>query len=165
MLTRACGLAVLAVAGLLMTGCTRSKAEVSIEFTRVPPNSHGGSDKFDSLEGRVKGARPGQRIVLYARSGTWWIQPYAANPFTEIQPDGKWRASIHLGTEYAALLVEPGYVPQTNPKLLPSKGGAIGALAIANGTGVLTEPVARTKTLHFSGYEWEVRGWPSPRPR
>ena len=32
---------------------------------------------MDFIEGRASGAKPGQQIVLYARSGIWWIQPFA----------------------------------------------------------------------------------------
>ena len=56
----------------------------------------------------MTGARPGQQVVLFARSGGWWVQPMANTPFTPIQPDGTWRNSTHLGTEYAALLVGRG---------------------------------------------------------
>ena len=52
------------------------------------------------------GAHPEQQIVLSARSGTWYVQPYADQPFTRIRPDGTWSNSTHLGTEYAALLAE-----------------------------------------------------------
>ena len=57
------------------------------------------------IAGRVKGARKGQRIVLFARSGMWWVQPLAADPFTKIQPDSRWRSTTHPGSAYAALLV------------------------------------------------------------
>ena len=58
----------------------------------------------------MTGGRGGQQVV-YARSGVWWVQPFANAPFTAIQADGRWRTTTHLGTEYAALLVEPGYKP------------------------------------------------------
>lgn len=94
------------VAGLSLTGChSRSSAQgPSIEFTRVPLASEGGPDKLDTIEGRVNQARPGQKIVLFARGGPWWVQPLADQPFTTIQPDSTWRNSTHLGTEYAAAL-------------------------------------------------------------
>ena len=61
----------------------------------------------------MTGARPGDRIVLFAKSssGLWWVQPLTAEPFTTIAPDGTWKSDIHLGLEYAALLVRPGYAP------------------------------------------------------
>ncbi len=100
------------------------------------------------------GARPGQQLVLYARSGQWWVQPLTNEPFTRIQPDSKWSNSTHLGTEYAALLVEPGYHPLLKLGALPTEGGAVVAVAtVTGGPG----PREVFKTVHFSGYEWKVR--------
>lgn len=89
---------------------------------------------LEAIEGSVNGARPGQRIVLYARSGDWYVQPFADQPFTDIQPDSKWSSSTHLGTEYAALLVEPEYQPPAKIGSLPSRGGAVAAVASTPGT-------------------------------
>lgn len=91
-------------------------------------------DMLDSVEGRVSDARPGQRIVLYARSGAWYVQPRYEQPFTEIQPDSTWRNTTHLGTEYAALLVEPDYVPPNITDALPNPGGGVAAVATTEGT-------------------------------
>jgi hypothetical protein len=91
----------------LLLGACHSRSP-NVEFSRVPPADAGGPDKLDTIEGRVKGARPGQQIVLYARSeGLWWIQPFSNRPFTKIQGDSSWKSQTHLGTEYAALLVTP----------------------------------------------------------
>jgi len=82
---------------------------------------------MDTIEGRVIGVRPEQRIVLYAKSGgRWWIQPFARDPlFTEIQRDSKWRNVTHLGEEYAALLVDSSYSPpQTTNSYLPQAAGS-----------------------------------------
>ncbi len=62
----------------------------SITFTKVPPAAKGGPDVLDTIEGRITGARPGQRLVLYARSSVWWVQPSTNMPFTEI------RERLHL---------------------------------------------------------------------
>lgn len=116
---------------------------------------------MESIEGRIIGAKPGQRIVLYAKAGAlWWIQPMAVDPFTTIQQDSSWKNSTHLGTEYAALLVKPGYkAPDTVP-VLPDADGSVIASAVVQGKGyVPTLP----KTVHFSGYEWDVRQVPSDR--
>jgi hypothetical protein len=115
------------------------------------------------IEGRVQRAAPGQRIVIYSLSGTWWVQPFAASPFTEIRSNSAWQASIHSGTEYAALLVEPGYAPPPNIAQLPAKGGPIRALSKTKGKGYSDLPVPKTKILHFSGYDWEARPLFSPR--
>src|SRR5438128_1164734 len=70
-------LSLLVVICILLGGCRSSGANVgpSIEFSRVPQADEDGRDKHDIIEGRVMGARPGQQIVLYARSGKWWVQP------------------------------------------------------------------------------------------
>src|SRR5271166_6535018 len=68
-------LLVLVVACLMSFGCRFSQADAapSISFTKVPISSPGGPYTHDSIEGRATGAKPGQRIVLYARSGVWWV--------------------------------------------------------------------------------------------
>jgi len=147
---------------ILLSGCgSRNKApEPSIEFTRVPPAAEGGPDNLDIIEGRVTGAKPGQQIVLYAKSGTWWVQPLANEMFTTIQPNSKWINSTHLGAEYAALLVEPGYRPAATTGALPLPGDGVIAVATAKGA----EPGSGiSKMLSFSGYEWRIREAPSDR--
>ena len=112
-----------------------------IEFSRVPLLDEGGTGKVDVIEGRVTGARPGQQIVLFARSGAWYVQPFTDRPFTEIQPDSTWRNSTHLGTEYAALLVEPEYLPPARTDALPGKSAMIVAVAITQGEVRMLMPV------------------------
>ena len=146
----------------LLSGCRSRQISTgaSIEFSRVPPREDKGSDTIDIIEGRVTGAQPGQQIVLYARSGTWWVQPLVNEPFTKIHPDSTWTNSTHLGTEYAALLVEPGYRPPPTAEALPNQGSGVVAVATANGDGA---SAAVSKILRFSGYEWRVRSAPSSR--
>ncbi|HKE32624.1 MAG TPA: hypothetical protein VKD65_12925 [Candidatus Angelobacter sp.] len=155
-----CRLSILMVVGALLGGCRSSGANVgpSIEFTRIPQADEAGRDKHDIIEGIVTGARAGQQIVLYARSGTWWVQPLVNQPFTKIQSNTKWTNATHLGTEYAALLVEPNYRPPATTDTLPTPGGAVAAVAIVKGQG--SPP---SKMLQFSGYEWRVRNAPSNR--
>jgi len=129
------GKALLLTLCILLVGCgaRTSKPGPSIEFTRVPLAGEGGPDKLDAIEGRVKLARAGQRIVLFARWGPWWVQPLADQPFTQIQIDFTWRSSTHFGTEYAALLVDPDYQPQARIDVLPNVGGGVIAVAITEG--------------------------------
>jgi hypothetical protein len=145
---------------ILLSACRPAGGGVrpSIEFSKLPPLTEGGPDKLDTIEGRVKGARPGQRIVLFARGGIWWVQPFADNPYTIIQPDSTWKSQTHLGTEYAALLVEPGYVPPATMDSLPAEGHGVAAIAVTEGL----EPTA-PRILQFSGYEWKVRNTSSDR--
>ena len=123
---------------MLFAGCRARLAhtEPYIEFSSVPLADEGGPEKLDVIEGRVVGAHPALQIVLYARSGIWYVQPYADEPYTQIRPDSKWRSTTHLGTEYAALLVEPGYKPLPSIEVLPGPGGGVVAVAIREGEPV-----------------------------
>jgi hypothetical protein len=117
----------------------------------------GGPDKLDTIEGRATGVQPGQRIVLYARNdGLWWVQPFVSRPFTNIQADSRWKSSTHLGTDFAALLVEAGYTPSDTAETLPSPGAGVVRVAVVKGTGPELPPTP-VKKLQFSGYEWIVR--------
>jgi len=115
------------------------------------------------MAGRVDRAPAGTRIVLFAKNnvGTWWVQPLAENPFTAIAADGTWTSTIHLGVEYAALLVGASYHPPSTTEQLPDVGGEIVARATAPGTGKIDLP--KPRRLTFSGYEWELRQTPSDR--
>jgi hypothetical protein len=153
---KTCGL--LGLACLLAIGCRSPQAQVaSIEFTRLPPAGEGSPERFHPIAGRVTGARSNQRIVLFARSGVWWVQPLADQPFTTIQRDSTWRNSTHPGIEYAALLVDAGYKPPLTLNVLPPKGGLVQAVATAGGARL---DHGAFKKLDFSGYEWLVRQTP-----
>ena len=103
-------------AGVLLLACNSNKVlppKPNVQITLVPAANPGGPVQLDFIEGRASGVKPGQQIVLYARSDIWWIQPFVNQPFTKIQPDSTWRNATHLGTDYAAILVEPGFHPAT----------------------------------------------------
>lgn len=138
---------------LQLSNCKLSQppADPSIEFSRVPPAGEGNPDTLETIEGRVRGAQPGQRIVLFARAGMWWVQPFGDHPFTAIQPDSNWKNSTHPGSAYAALLVDSRYHPPMTVKDLPQKGGPVLAVAMVEGS----QP--HPAILQFSGYQWEIR--------
>lgn len=141
---------------VLFGGCRSRHTEDKprIEFSRIPPADEGGPDRLDIIEGRVSGARRDQQIVLYARAGLWWVQPMVEQPFTTVQPNSTWKSTTHLGSQYAALLVDSGYHPLPTIDTLPAEGGPVAAVATVQG---VKPPPAATKTLEFSGYEWSVR--------
>jgi hypothetical protein len=116
--------------------------------------------KTDIIDGHVTGARPGQRIVLYAKTdGRWGLCRQSDQPFTNMETDGRWKASVHLGLQYAALLVDPTYNPPEQTESLPIVGSGVVALAVVNGEGaapVLPWP----KILNFGGYEWTTSTGP-----
>jgi hypothetical protein len=133
-----------------------------ITFTETPPAGLGGPVRTAAIAGRVEGARPGDRIVLFAKSAVWYVQPLRDNPFTAIDAQGRWRSTIHLGSEYAAMVVREGYRPPESTPALPGPGNHVLAIATVSGrgSGYVNAPAA---PLQFSGYEWEVRQHGSDR--
>src|SRR5258708_2622051 len=111
------------LAYFVLTGCHSSpkNSAPTVAFSKVPAAQESpykidiiedGDYKRDIIEGRVTGARPGQRIVVYARTdGRWGLCRQSGRPSTNIETEGRWNASVHLGIQYAALLVDPTYNP------------------------------------------------------
>lgn len=152
------------VASALAVGCGRRRPDPpTIEITEVPPASMGGPDSLARMSGRVVGATTKQRIVLYARSGIWYVQPFRNKPYTLIGADQTWTATIHLGAEYAALLVNDDYLPPAKLDALPAVGHHVLAVTRVAGAGDLPPAVAHPVSLRFSGYTWHVRQVPSER--
>lgn len=148
---------------IFAVGChsQKDKQAPAIEFTKIPPAAQGGRERVDTIVGRVRNARPGQQIVVYAHSGPWWVQPWPDQALIPIQADSTWSTSTHLGFEYAALLVDPGYHPPPTMDVAPTQGGSVDLVKIVKGTG--TPTFAPTKPLKFSGYDWNVRTIASDR--
>jgi hypothetical protein len=151
------GMLFLFIAGLFLTGCRSQPVALTptIVFSQVPLENSGAPDQMHPIAGRVTGARSGQRIVLYARNdGRWGVQPHSGQPFTKIEDDG-WAGYTQPGSDYAALLVEPGYNPPELTESLPAVGPGVVAVVIVNhrGTPAVFPPL---KTLNFSGYEWAI---------
>ncbi|HVO64746.1 MAG TPA: hypothetical protein VMT53_27740 [Terriglobales bacterium] len=148
---------------LVLSGCHRAQTPTgpSIEFIKVPPAAQGGRERVDTISGRVIGARPGQQIVIYARSGPWWVQPWPDRPFIPIRADSTWSTDTHLGFEYAALLVDQDYRPPPTMDVAPTQGGPVVVAKVVKGVG--QPQLAPTKPLHFSGYDWKVRTIASDR--
>lgn len=154
----------LALAGVLAVACQRRQPEPpTIVVTEVPPASIGGPDRRARISGRVAGATANHRVVLYARSGIWYVQPLRQQPYTTIRPDQTWTASIHLGAEYAALLVDDGYLPPARLDALPAVGNHVLAVTQVAGAGSMPPSVSNPVALRFSGYTWHVRQVPSER--
>jgi len=147
----------------LLGGCRSSQdsAKPSVELTKIPPAAQGGRERVDTISGRVTGARSDQKIVVYARSGPWWVQPWPEQALIPIQADSTWTTPTHLGFEYGAMLVEPSYHPAPTMDIFPTTGGQIVAVSTVKGTGQVS--LAPTVPLQFSGYDWKVRTIASDR--
>jgi hypothetical protein len=159
------------LASVVLTGCHSSSrnSAPTVAFSKVAAayqESPYKADitetdyKTDTVDGRVSGARPEQRIVVYAKTdGRWGLCRQSDQPFTNIESDGRWKASVHQGLQYAALLVDPTYDPPEQTESLPIVGNNVVALAVVNGEGsapVLPAP----KLLNFSGYQWTTSTGP-----
>jgi hypothetical protein len=145
-----------------LAGChtdTKRDVEAKISFTQVPQWDTGDRNEQDVIEGTVRGARSGQRMVIYSKCGNlWWLQPLLTSPFTAILPDKAWRNEVHLGTDYAALLVDPSYHPAAVLRQLPKRGGAVAQVAVARG-----QEKSSSYFIDFSGFTWRVHSKPSDR--
>ena len=146
------------VVSLLLCACRSNLGTPTptVVFRQVPVENSDPAQRGRIIAGRVKGARSEQRIVLYARNdGRWGVQPYSGEPFTKIESNGNWAGTTQPGSEYAALLVEPGYSPPELTESLPAVGPGVAASAIVSnrGTPVVFPP---PRTINFSGYEWAM---------
>ena len=148
-------LAVTGMIGLfvLLFGCKPPSPQ--IVFTNVPEVSPGGPDTRGTISGRVSGMSAGDRLVLLARAGKWWVQPDVHAPFTSIAPDGSWTSRIHLGEAYGALVVSPSFQPKEQISSLPSVGGDVISVATVPGASSPIDKVDHTaRPLRFGGYDW-----------
>lgn len=147
---------------LTSTACHNSNKRVpdaTILFTQVPQFDPGDLNQADVIEGKVRGARQGQHLVVYSKTGgLWWLQPRPNSPFTTILPDGVWRNEIHLGTDYAALLVDSTYHPTVVLTDLPTPERGIDAVASSPG-----QEKSASFFVDFSGFQWRVRKVSSDR--
>lgn len=89
------------------------------------------------------------KIVIYALTNEWYVQPLIDAPFTSIASDGSWTSSTNPWQRIIVLLVNPdNYTPAateiTNPALDP------GVLA-------WTEYPSGPVSVNFSGRTWGVK--------
>ena len=105
----------------------------AIQINEVPSKGGGGTERLETIAGTVSGVRMSDcKVVLFARTDVWYVQPYIASSDTAINADSTWRNDTHLGLEYAALLVKKSYKPPTTTGKLPEVGSMVLAIATAN---------------------------------
>jgi hypothetical protein len=106
-----------------------------IRITTVPPRG-AGPDKMEVIAGTVEGVDFRQcKVVVYAHTDVWYVQPYAGSSDTSIGENGTWETDTHLGVEYAALLVRASYKPPSTTGSLPEVGASILAMAKVRAKG------------------------------
>jgi hypothetical protein len=152
--------AALVVPALFAPGCQRSKDSNnhSISFKRIPQANAAGSGLHDIVTGMASGVAPGHKVVLYAKTGKWWVQPLAEQPFTSLAPDSTWANATHLGSHYAALLVTEGYRPEVSLDKLPETDPNVLAVTVVPGADKPPSSI-----VEFGGYQWRLRDAPSGR--
>jgi hypothetical protein len=90
------------------------------------------------------------RVVLWAKTDQWYVQPFIATPYTHVCADGWWTNTTHPWTRMIALVVDRSYVPGSIRQTHPS--GDPGVLA-------WDEYPSRDpdRVVEFSGYRWKVK--------
>ena len=105
---------------------TTGGSMASVNFAIVPKGGEG-SNRKGNISGVVFGVdEPAQcKIVIYAKTNKWYVQPLRSNPFTDIDERGRWSNWTHLGRRYAVLVVRRSYQPPARIVDLPAIGGDI----------------------------------------
>lgn len=103
-----------------------ASAEVMIDFTQVPVAGEG-PESQGNIAGDVRGLENPERykIVLYAHTDWWYVQPLRSDPYTDIASNGRWSNWTHLGYRYAALVVRDTFQPPAKTQSLPHVGGDV----------------------------------------
>jgi hypothetical protein len=108
-----------------------SQQAVSIIISAVPPTGSGSPTVTHPIAGKARAANISScHVVIFAHSDTWYVQPTADRPLTDIGDDGTWNTSTHPGDHYAALLVCGAYSPPASTDSLPSKDKTVVAIDI-----------------------------------
>lgn len=90
------------------------------------------------------------RVVLWAKTDIWYVQPLIVSPYTTICADGSWQNWTHPWSRMVALLVDTTYIP-----------GSIRLEHPSSDPGVIAwdeypEPSA-DRIINFGGYKWKVK--------
>jgi hypothetical protein len=102
-----------------------------------------------TLSGYACNVNSSDKIVVYALTNEWYVQPLVASPFVSIASDGSWSTPVNPWASLVALVVnQSSYTPAaseiTNPALDP-------------GVLVWTIYPSQTVTLPFSNYTWGIK--------
>src|ERR1019366_476317 len=136
-------LTILALAGGLLVCPGSAEAQPAVTLNTPAPGA-------TQLSGWAYNVDPTQiKVVIYALTNQWYVQPLADAPFTNISANGSWESSTYPWSTIVVLLVNPAnYTPAateiTNPALDP------GVLA-------WTEYPSGPVRVNFSGRTWGIK--------
>src|ERR1700724_4925908 len=108
----------------------QGKKGSTIKIVDVPAyDEKGGADHVGTIKGTVSGMADCKdcKVVIFARTNAWWVQPVADAPYTQIV-GGKWESETHLGTRYAAVLAHAPYKAPATVDKLPDIDGVVVAV-------------------------------------
>jgi hypothetical protein len=89
------------------------------------------------------------RVVLWAKTDRWYVQPSVANPYTIVQSDGNWSNSTYPWDRMVALLVDLSYSPGSTRDYHPSMD-----------PGVICwdeYPDKSVKYFNWSNFRWRIK--------
>lgn len=103
----------------------------TITITHVPPTGQGDPNRTHPITGTARAtALASCRVVIFAHTDAWYVQPATDRPLTEIGDDGTWNTSTHPGDHYAAVLACGTYNPPAKADALPIKRAPVVAIDI-----------------------------------
>jgi hypothetical protein len=124
-------LVVLIVGAGLIFASGGHKGGVQIVISTYPSvaGNPGPNDTAD-ISGKVVGLSGPEnyRIVLYAYSDHWYVQPSTEQKLTYLGPSGQWSTQTHFGSKYAIAVVKPPFDPPKDD--LPSAGPRVVAIEL-----------------------------------
>ncbi len=119
------------IVGLLLI--VASVSAYAVRFTTSPEirviGSPGTDPELRNVSGVIDGLGDPEKykIVLYARTDHWYVQPFLSQTSTDITANGAWAGETHFGNAYGALVVDLDYYPEPVVDALPPLGGKVKA--------------------------------------
>lgn len=115
-----------------------------IDFVNISPG-------ISQIYGTANNVDAGKiRVVLWALTNMWYVQPWIDSPYTTINDIGGWSNDTHYWQTMVALLVDSTYVPGATRISHP--GFEQGVLAFAQ-----YPPVRPDLPIQFSNFTWGVK--------
>ncbi len=132
------------VAYVFRGGVPPAECPLSIVITNLQP----GDDTVHGMAYVPDTAK--YRVVLWAKTDRWYVQPLITEPYTAIRSDGSWSNHTNPWDRITALLVDTGYLPLSPREEHPS-----------DDSGVVDwdeypEP-SPDGYIDWSGYRWRVK--------